>query len=284
MSEEILSLKHKKLLFDRLKEINLRLSEFSFANLYLFRKLHNYTITLENNCLCITGLTTDQKKFVLPVCETCKFDIKHLDFLLEKYGMLFPIAEKWLPNFNDSKYIINHCDNDSDYIFTTEKMATYSGRKLHKKRNLLKQFHENHNFTSFKLTTNHIPDAISVLDLWQENSNKLKENTDYESCLEALHNITALELKGIIFYVENSAAGFLLGEALTSDTFVLHFAKAHTKYKGIYQLMYNELAKNLLNKFKYINFEQDLGIQSLRQAKSSYVPDYMENKYRISLK
>jgi hypothetical protein len=48
--------------------------------------------------------------------------------------------------------------------------------------------------------------------------------------------------------------------------------------------MYNNYAKTLQGSCSWINFEQDLGIQALRQAKESYVPDAMGHKYRVKLK
>ena len=79
-------------------------------------------------------------------------------------------------------------------------------------------------------------------------------------------------------------AGFVLGEELNETTFVLHFAKARTKFKGIYQYMFNNFAKILPPKYKYLNLEQDLDKENLRVFKSSYVPDVMLKKARVRLK
>jgi hypothetical protein len=57
-----------------------------------------------------------------------------------------------------------------------------------------------------------------------------------------------------------------------------------TRFKGVYQFMYNVFAKELGTEYEWVNFEQDLGIPELRQAKESYQPDKMAVKYRVSLK
>ena len=79
-------------------------------------------------------------------------------------------------------------------------------------------------------------------------------------------------------------AGFILGEGLGDSIFALHFAKGLTKFKGIYQFMYNHFAGIMSDRYELLNFEQDLGNPELRHAKSSYRPDRMIHKYRVSLK
>lgn len=279
-----LSLDHTNILQKRLKNIQIPLSEFSFANLYLFRNIHNYQVSTENNCICITGLTSDKKHFALPLCDTNNLDINFLTQLLRQHHMIFPIAEEWLEFFDINIFNISHCLNDSDYIFETSKLASLSGRKLHKKRNLVKQFHNKHKYEFKVLSANSKDLAIQILNKWQDNSSFDKSKSDYQACLEAINLKSELELEGEIYIVDGQPAGFVLGEALTKDTFALHFCKALTDYTGIYQFIFNDYAQSLVERFDYINFEQDLGIQSLRQAKSSYIPLEMLNKYRIELK
>jgi hypothetical protein len=75
----------------------------------------------------------------------------------------------------------------------------------------------------------------------------------------------------------------VLGEELNDETFVLHFAKAKKKFKGIYQYMFNNFAKILPPKYRRLNLEQDLDKENLRIFKSSYVPDAMLRKARVTL-
>jgi hypothetical protein len=87
----------------------------------------------------------------------------------------------------------------------------------------------------------------------------------------------------MVFYADSNPAGFLLGEPLNSDTFVFHFAKGVTTFKGIYAHMYNSFAAALPQNYKFLNLEQDMGKENLRQAKSTYLQDNLLKKYRVSL-
>jgi hypothetical protein len=91
-------------------------------------------------------------------------------------------------------------------------------------------------------------------------------------------------LCGGIYYADGEPAGFVLGEEVNEETFVLHFAKGRTKFKGVYQYMFNTFAKILPPKYKYLNLEQDLDKENLRVFKSSYVPDAMIKKARVKLR
>jgi len=75
-----------------------------------------------------------------------------------------------------------------------------------------------------------------------------------------------------------------LGEELNQEMFVLNFAKAKKRFKGIYQYMYNNIANLLPQRYKYFNFEEDLGKEPLKVAKSSYIPDALLKKFRVALK
>jgi hypothetical protein len=61
--------------------------------------------------------------------------------------------------------------------------------------------------------------------------------------------------------------------------FAIHFEKAIDKYKGIYQYMNQAFAAALPRFFTYINREQDLGDEGLRQAKMTYRQNGFVKKY-----
>ena len=125
---------------------------------------------------------------------------------------------------------------------------------------------------------------MSILQEWQNDSGLAPDKTDFEQCSEALQKIPGLALWGTIYYIDNKAAGFIIGEALNMDTFCLHFAKASTKYHGIYEFMFNDTAKRLQSQYKYLNLEEDMGNKNLRRTKDSYGPELLLKKYRISIK
>ncbi|HEX9114090.1 MAG TPA: phosphatidylglycerol lysyltransferase domain-containing protein [Nitrospirota bacterium] len=280
---EKLGLHHKDILVPRLKAAHVPLSEYSFANLYLFRRNHNYEVIMDQEVF-VKGISYDGRTYLMPTVDVRTLDPRYLKNLMADVNFLFPVPEAWLSAFEGPSFEIAFIAGDADYLYTVEKMSTLGGRRLHKKRNLLKQFLETYEHDARPLTNDRLDEARFVLDDWMKTSKMNADDTDYGPCREALDRSEELVLCGGIYYADGEPAGFVLGEELGGDTFVLHFAKARTKFKGIYQYLFNTFAKVLPPKYRYLNLEQDLDQENLRVFKGSYAPDAMLKKARVSVK
>ncbi len=283
MPTEPLGLRHQELLSPLLRAITVPLSEYCFANLYLFRSVHGYEV-LSDGDLFVRGRTYDGRTFLMPTVPVRALDPGRLRERMAGADFLFPIPEDWLGAFDPGEFEVAFHDGDADYLYTVEKMSTYAGRRLHKKRNLLKQFTQAYRHEALSLTNDRIDDARAVLDAWLADTGGDASGTDYGPCREALDRYEQLVLCGGIYYAEGEPAGFVLGEEVNDDTYVLHFAKARTKFKGVYQFMFNNFAQVLPPRYRHLNLEQDLNRENLRVFKSSYVPDAMVRKARVSLR
>ena len=81
-------------------------------------------------------------------------------------------------------------------------------------------------------------------------------------------------------YVNGEPVGWCLGEGLAAGRmFAIHFEKAVDRYKGVFQHINRSFAASLPESFVYINREQDLGDDGLRQAKLTYRPSGFVRKY-----
>ena len=285
MEFETLEYAHRARLAPILRAKNSYLSEYSFTNAYLFRNPHKYQVAVSDGCTFLHGVTYDNKTYMMPVCPLEIIPTSKLIEMGSHVDFFFPIQEEWLSFFPEDKFSYTFLDGDSDYIYLTERLATMAGRKLSKKRNLLKQYNEGYKIEDYELTLDRFEDAKYILDIWEKDIQSMDNHgTDYAETLEALEKMNEFNLRGMISYADNKPSGFVLGEELNDESFALHFAKGIREYKGIYQHLYNAFAQKLISDYKYLNFEQDLGKDTLRQAKSTYYPDEMRKKYRVALK
>ena len=279
-----LEYEHRASLAPILRAKNSCLSEYSFTNAYLFRKPHKYQVAVSDGCTFLHGVTYDNKTYMMPVCPLEIIPTAKLIEMAALVDFFFPIQEEWLSFFPEDKFTYSYLDGDSDYIYLTERLATLAGRKLAKKRNLLKQYNEGYKTEDFDLTPERFNDAKYILDTWEKEIQQAENHgSDYPETLEALEKMTEFNLRGMISYADDKPSGFVLGEELNDNTFALHFAKGIREYKGIYQHLYNAFSIKLNDEYKFLNFEQDLGKDTLRQAKSTYYPDEMRKKYRVAL-
>ncbi|MBF0331117.1 MAG: DUF2156 domain-containing protein [Candidatus Omnitrophica bacterium] len=283
-SLEQLSLTHQNDLQGRFKRTHTYIAEYSFANLYLFRNSHGHQLLKHDGHLFVIGKTYDGKPYIMPTSDLTPEIVDVLYGLSGEYPCVFPVPEEWLGAFG--KYAVSSIwdEGDSDYVYAVEKMATFKGQKLHSKKNLLNQCVALYKPQPKPLTRGLMKDALLVLDAWQDDATEAKEQTDYFPCREALDHYEDLVLCGGIYYVDNEPAGFIIGEEINNDMFALHFAKGKRKFKGMYQFMFNHFAGILPRKYAFLNFEQDIGKLALRIAKSSYYPDQVIKKYRVTFK
>ena len=85
-----------------------------------------------------------------------------------------------------------------------------------------------------------------------------------------------------MLYANGEIMGFTMGEFASRDTFDVHFEKARVDINGAYPMVCRELTRMLIAKhpnLKYMNREDDMGLESLRTSKLSYKPEYLLKKY-----
>ena len=72
-----------------------------------------------------------------------------------------------------------------------------------------------------------------------------------------------------------------MGSRLTQDTFDVQFEKAQANIQGAYPAINYEFARYIREKYpdiKYLDREEDMGLEGLRKAKQSYYPHHMIEK------
>jgi hypothetical protein len=278
-----LDLAHKDWLDEVLATLGDGLSEYSFANLYLFRDVHEYRI-IRGELSFIEGRTYDGCRYLMPLFDPAEADQPLLVEKLAGYDFLFPVSDSALMRMDNETFRASHVEEDSDYLYSAEKLETYRGKKLRKKQLQLEQFLRLGKIASHPMTPGGETDGLRVLEGWQAANGKPREQTDYHQCCEALAKMEALGLSGYIHYVADEPAGFVLAEPLGAGDCVVHFAKGIKKFNGIYPYMFNHLAVRHSGRYPRYNFEQDLGIANFRKNKRSYDPDCLLHKHRVTLR
>ncbi len=271
------TLEHRPILHPRFKALSHGISEFTFANIFLFRQTHNYKLTLfDDDLIVILGRDDDIPFFMLPFGIPKEADLARL---FADYGGIKCASEDQKVFFENQGYTVIEDRNNFDYLYLRKELAELTGRKYHKKRNLIKAFLDSHDYVARPLLDEYTRDALQILEEWRDAHGALG---DYSAAREALEKSWDLQLCGGIYYVEDRPAAYTLGEELASGTsFVIHFEKAVSGYKGLFQLINKSFASVLPDKYETINREQDLGDDGLRQAKHSYKPSGFVKKYRI---
>ena len=160
-----------------------------------------------------------------------------------------------------------------------------SGKKLHGKKNHCNRFEADYQWEFVPITREWIPRCITMLDDWMEkNSERLLPSIqeEYVSILRAFNAYEELGVFGGVLLANDKVVGFSVAEKISSDTADIHFEKAYTDINGAYPMVCREMARMIRQRYpeiRYINREDDMGMESLRKSKLSYRPVCLIKKY-----
>lgn len=251
-------------------------SEFTFANIYLFRQAHGYRVSrLSDSSIIITGTEGDRTFFMRPSGLS---DAEVAAGLLKDFDFARCVSEKDALTLASKGFRVEEDRANFDYIYKRRELSEFSGRRYHAKKNLVNYFTAAYKYEGRPLRTEYIPDAVEVLDKWAAENGA---NKDYLQAKEALLNCERLSLCGGIYYVEDMPAAYILGEELNPAVFVIHFEKGISGYKGLLQFVNKSFAGLLPQKYEFINREQDLGDPGLRASKEGYRPCAFVKKFKV---
>jgi len=263
-------------LHPRLQKLPDGVSEFTFANLYLFRQDHHYRVSrLPEEQVVLAGKDGETPFFMLP-CGLPERTL--LDQLFQDFGSMKCVSGTLAEQLERLGYEIREDRDNFDYLYSRQELAELTGRKFHKKRNLIKAFLKDNAYSGEPLLESHIPAALQILENWAAGR---EDPGDYAAAKEALEKAEQLQLCGGIYYVEDRPVAYSLGEEnALGKSFIIHFEKAVGDYKGVWQFVNQAFASILPEQYETVNREQDLGNEGLRRAKHSYKPVGYVKKYR----
>lgn len=188
---------------------------------------------------------------------------------------------------NLSELAIENVRDQADYVYLSQNLIQLTGRKYHSKKNHLNKFRKSFNFTYELLMPDMVQECAHVLKKWcnwRECEKNLIMRAEFEAVYQALLHYSELKLSGGLIRIENTVEAFAMGELMNRDTAIIHVEKANPKIQGSFTAINQQFAEHQWQDVKYINREQDLGVEGLRNAKLSYNPDHMVDKYRIRMK
>jgi uncharacterized protein len=265
--------------------------DFSFANLYMWGDIFKTRWLFHEERLWIYNGYDDLmlmpvgKGLALPdlvaVSDMLRREGKSGNFVLVDQDFVEDNAA--LADFFD---VTIDMDN-GDYIYSSQKLVDLPGNKLHKKRNLINQFLALYpDYACQPLQASDLDACLVLSEKWCRMRTCQETDFDHETSAlkRALSHFGELELQGLKISHGGQLVAFSIFSRLSSNMADVHFEKFDPEMKGIGQVINWETAKLLAAEYKYINREQDLGIDGLRQAKKSYDPEYVVSAYFLERK
>lgn len=170
----------------------------------------------------------------------------------------------------------------ADYLYDATSLATLSGKKLHGKRNHINAFTAANDWQVRELTPQDADACRHIQREWQALHPGEAPEQERIALEHALAAMDDLALDGALLYANGAPVAFTLGSMLTTDTLCVHFEKALSTVQGAYPTINREFVRMMLAKhptLRFVNREDDMGLESLRRAKLSYRPLTLIRKF-----
>jgi len=194
----------------------------------------------------------------------------------EKYITSIPELDKYFTPLND--------ENWNDYVYLSEDLVYLSGKTLAKKKNLIAQFSRLYpDYKAMPITADDYKEITDFCDIWAKTHNLDDEYLSVEmpAIQIVLKHWDIFPARGLKLYANDSLCAFAIWSPQNFEMATVHFEKSDVTVKGAGQMINYLTAKEIIPLYKYINREQDMGLEGIRHAKRSYQPAKMVGFYRI---
>jgi len=284
-----LTVSDKKWIDELLRYADYRGAEYCFTSLFIWEEAFLSRCARYKDFLVLMSGKGDDTRYLYPAGRGDKKEvIEALMADASERGVPFVLigisneTKLELEELFPGKFSFKPVRNSFDYIYESEKLISLAGKKLQPKRNHINHFISTPGWSYEEITPANLSEVVDFTKEWCKDIDCGK---DQSLCLESaavfkcLANYNDMDLKGGILRVDGKIVAYTIGEQLSSDTFIVHIEKAFASVRGAYPMINKEFVAREASGFKYVNREDDAGDEGLRNAKESYIPAFMLEKY-----
>lgn len=240
-----------------------------------------------------------QRHLLLPISPEKDWTPEELSLLVKDAGFecFRFVPEEWIEEKgreNLEKFFeIREQPGLFDYVYAKKDLAELAGRKYSKKRNLISQFEKAYAADRIDvdfIRNGDLEGCLSCLESWcaERNCDQVPGTSmacEKEAASRALSMMDDTEFRGLRLKLDGKIVAFGIANRLTKNMGVLHFEKALSEYKGLYQYFDRECSRRLFpENIEFINKESDMDEPGLAQAKQSYYPAFQVKSFEMKRK
>ncbi len=168
----------------------------------------------------------------------------------------------------------------AEYLYKPSDLIGLSGKKYHAKRNFISRF--TNTYQGKYIFRDYRPDDFDgVRDLfgnWSRNKtfdgyHDSSRSQEERLVVKALDYVSRYpDFFADVLEVDGRVVGFEMGERLASDNGIVHIEKGDINYDGVYPMLCHAFAAKHFADVRFINRQEDMGLEGLRKSKMSYHP------------
>lgn len=254
-------------------------SELNFANVFAWKEYDHLQIYVNLDYIIIKG----KDFFFPPISSTVVNFQKAIDFIKNYCDTHhFPfrivgITKELIPFIKQENTKLYAHTALNEYIYQTESLATYRGKKYHAKRNFVNRFTKNYTYSFVSYTPSMRNQIIRLIDLWAKTKEILFEK---QPIMTILDHLDILDCFCDCIIIDDTIQAFSIS-TIHNNTGLVLFEKANIAFEGIYPMLIQLVAKYRFANISYINRQEDMGRQELKKAKLSFNPIFLIEKHQL---
>lgn len=296
-------------------KLNIELSDYTFAANYIWLANSSGFYAIINKCFCLFIMTGGEltmllpplgkKKYVTEAIIKC-FTIMNANNSSPYYARIDYVQgdmiEEFVQSTDEAKSMFEMLEHYIvekklvDYIYSVESLIELRGNSYHTKRTEINKFTKSYSDHTIEPldSVKHKDEIMSLFNKWVSDRVKYMPKEEAEVFLEGIHqersamkqmlkHFDALELIGLVIYINGELKGFTAGERINALTATVIIEKTDFEVLGCAQYIFREFSKMLKEHYgvTYINVGDDMGFENLRKVKMSYRPFKLVPKYTI---
>ena len=265
--------------------------EYNFATVFLWNVYDSMQIAEDDNALYLYNKVFGRNVFMPPYVGTegdfiaaAKSVGEYCDLSGIRYYFR-GLTREQANLFDSGKYFVGTSRNDYDYIYGSDDLKYLKGKSYHSKRNFVNRFKETYDYEFVDYSDADYDFVMSLCDLWLETADRSSAtNMERAAVIRALRYKSTLDLKIGLLKVDGKCIGFSVSSIESNGIIHTIFEKGDVNYVGVYQALNQMAAERYFPDGALVNRQEDMGIDGLRQAKLSYIPRFLAEKYFVEVK
>ncbi len=268
-------------------------SDFNFTSLFCWNTNGQTEVSILNGNLVLKLPDYLTSKLVYSLMGDNLID-QSIRELLDMVKVLKLVPEAVVEKI-DTKvdFKITEDRNNFDYLYSLADLSQLGGSKFKKKRNKSNSFVKAHQDFELVVNAHHsigkaLAEKLGQVDrLWANQASRSQGDilSERKAIDTLISHSSGFDLLVVEVSVDEAIKAFSINEKLSGHYAICHFEKA---LKIHHQNIYTFLASQTATEIKklgceFVNWEQDLGLEGLRESKMSYHPTRMLKKYTVSL-
>ena len=265
-------------------------SNHNLVNMILWSETYPLFQCHSEHWMLLLGIHESKLFIYMPLCEPQYFEeaIMEAKKIFDRYGMPFILScfvkeqVEWFRKLFPCACVEDY-RSSADYVYLAEKLRTFSGKKLQKKRNHLNAFYKEYEgrWVYESLNEKNIHDCENFLKQWKPEEEDEMLQVEIRGVLKILALFGKIPYRGGCIRIDGQVRAFAIGSWLSNRMCQENIEKADDQIRGLYQAILKEWLSHEFSDAEYVNREDDMGNEALRQAKMAYTPEFLIEKYQL---